>query len=188
MTMDDELEEFGERIDGAPPPSSFVDLMQRPEAKETIGRLVDLYRGRELLPGNRDVRLDCCCPKRESCWRDAPAPKDPKNSGISIPWLGANYFDHRILVAGINFNNLGGLHMHYGVRVCGVASEVNRAERSPEEPCGDSRLWLTVSPRSLPMTTRMPQTKNWPTRGTSAPICRRSSVLREVPAPNPRLT
>ncbi len=115
MTMDDELEEFGERIDGAPPPSSFVDLMQRPEAKETIGRLVDLYRGRELLPGNRDVRLDCCCPKRESCWRDAPAPKDPKNSGISIPWLGANYFDHRILVAGINFNNLGGLHMHYGV-------------------------------------------------------------------------
>ncbi len=86
-----------------------------PQHRESTEALVELYRDRNLLPGGRDVDLSCSCPKSRECWAGAPDPEDPANSGIALPWLGRSYFDARVVLLGMNFNNFGGLAAHYYV-------------------------------------------------------------------------
>jgi hypothetical protein len=86
-----------------------------PKHRESTEALVELYRDRHLLPGGRDVDLSCSCPNRGECWEGAPNPKDPGNAGIALPWIGRSYFETRVVVLGMNFNNFGGLGAHYYV-------------------------------------------------------------------------
>lgn len=86
-----------------------------PQHRESTEALVELYRDRNLLPGGRDVDLSCSCPKSRECWASAPDPEDPVNSGIALPWIGRSYFDTRVALLGMNFNNFGGLAAHYYV-------------------------------------------------------------------------
>lgn len=90
-------------------------LRHTPEHERVVRTLLDLYRDRGLLPDERDLSLSKCCPHRDQCWRDAPPPNDLPNSGVALPWIGKKYFDTRIVIMAINFNNLGGLAGAYWV-------------------------------------------------------------------------
>jgi len=81
----------------------------------TADRLINLYRKLGLLPGDRDEALFECCPHKDECWRHARPANDQRNSGISIPWIGRRFFDSRVVILGINFDNFGGLAGHYHV-------------------------------------------------------------------------
>jgi Uracil DNA glycosylase superfamily len=85
---------------------------QHPRAAD---RLLDLYRQKGLLPDDLDEALFCCCPHRDECWQHARDANDQRNSGISLPWIGKEYFDSGVVILGINFDNFGGLAGHYHV-------------------------------------------------------------------------
>jgi len=51
-------------------------------------------------------------PHKDECWRHAPPANDQRNSGISFPWIGERYFDSRVVILGLNFDNFGGLAGH----------------------------------------------------------------------------
>jgi hypothetical protein len=93
-------------------------LRQSPEHEQTVERLLGLYRERGLLPDGLDLSLQVWCPNKDECWRDCPPPKDSvgmANSGITIPWLGRGYFETRIVLLGMNFDNYGGIAGHYNI-------------------------------------------------------------------------
>lgn len=83
--------------------------------RDVTENLLAFYRNRRLLRRGRDEALYCCCPHRKGCWADAAEAKDPSNAGISLPWIGNRYFDSRIVILGINFDNFGGLAGHYWI-------------------------------------------------------------------------
>jgi uracil-DNA glycosylase len=83
--------------------------------RETTDLLLSLYRSSGLLPGDEDEALFRCCEHRRECWQHAQDAKDQRNSGISFPWIGKRYFDSRVVVLGLNFDNFGGLAGHYHV-------------------------------------------------------------------------
>jgi len=89
---------------------------------EQIGwmeRFADLYRERGLIAEpfatvKETAPLCEVCPNRGSCWtpgvRSNP---DQGLLGISLPWIGASYAQHRIVVIATNQANGGGLWTQY---------------------------------------------------------------------------
>ena len=90
-------------------------LRATPRHEAAVNALLDLYRGRGLLPGDRDLTLTRCCPHCQECWRDTSPPVNLHDSGIALPWVGKRYFETRIVILGINLDNVGGLAANYWV-------------------------------------------------------------------------
>ena len=90
-------------------------LFQTSRHETATESLIDLYRSKGLLPGSRDEALHVCCPNRESCWAGVPLPSNDADPGITFPWIGADYFDHGVVLLGVNFHNGGGLEGNYWV-------------------------------------------------------------------------
>lgn len=80
-----------------------------------LERFAGLYRERGvILESFADLvqapPLCDVCPNGSSCWTaDVPRNPDPSLMGISLPWVGARYEEHRIVVVATNQANGGGL-------------------------------------------------------------------------------
>ncbi len=94
---------------------AYPDL---PLQSEIVRTLCDLYEAKGLLPDGKDLPLQHVCPCREQCWggREHAHPNHPDRAGISVPWVGAHYFDRRICVVGTNASDWGGIDSNW--RIC----------------------------------------------------------------------
>lgn len=81
------------------------------EHAKAYEELLDLYGACELLPDGRDEPLLSICPKCHPCWDDRRnmAPQQLDRAGVSAPFIGRRFFERRILVVAMNFNDWGGL-------------------------------------------------------------------------------
>lgn len=83
----------------------------QPQAVALLRRVARMYEGRNVLQGNKAPSLRSACVCGTDCWKGVPSAEraKPAKAGISLPWIGPDYFDHRIVVVGMNLVAYGGL-------------------------------------------------------------------------------
>lgn len=86
-----------------------------PQQLELYERLLDAYIGEGLLAqpdgGDQSRPIPLCeqCRYRTGCWNpESRRPDDPLLKGASLPWVGAQFASHRVVVVAMNQANGGG--------------------------------------------------------------------------------
>ncbi len=125
-------------------------LRSTPAHEQIADKLFALYREQGLLPGGRDASLRCCCPHSAECWQGAPPADNQQDSGIAVPWIGARYFETKIVLLGLNFNDFGGLAGHYWVCEDHIAQmKANRRGKDNRAFSRNAMLYLRLVLGSL---------------------------------------
>jgi len=106
-------------VTGLPAPQQLRAYSATEGQISWMARFADLYRRRGLVDDPfltliQTAPLCDLCRHRASCWT-SEVKENPKRDllGISLPWIGASYAEHRIVVVGTNQANGGGLWTQY---------------------------------------------------------------------------
>jgi hypothetical protein len=107
-----------------------------PERLEIYERLLDAYIGQGLLAepdgGEQSLPIPLCeeCRYCADCWPPrTPRPDNPLAKGASLPWVGAQFASHRVVVVAMNQANAGGPLMQFDVSR-GMREKVGEGRRS----------------------------------------------------------
>jgi hypothetical protein len=71
--------------------------------------LIEIYKAKGILGEHQEFKpLGDSCKHCDSCWQDIDSKLD-KGYGIYLPWIGVHYSSAKIVVLGINLNDIGDL-------------------------------------------------------------------------------
>ena len=86
------------------------DAEAGPGQLDLVDRCCRYYATKEVICDGDALPLHQHCPAHADCWaRFAGAYPREGEGAISVPWIGPDYFEHRLCAVGINQNFYGGL-------------------------------------------------------------------------------
>lgn len=88
------------------------------DALALMASMLEVYERGELIRDGTAVPLDRYCPHCAECWaKEAPAshPTDMEEAGVSVPFVGPDFFTYRIVTCGLNMHDYGGLGANWWI-------------------------------------------------------------------------